>query len=805
MKREENQLYALVEMIRADAFPLNELNRMDGVVALIRQHKLCSYVFSHRQPKENCFWLDELGNEQKERHILSEQTRVLLLKAARKADIKIFIIKGLSFEKCIYGNGCSRDVGDIDVLVDPNDSLKFHDILYAMGYRQRIGPSSTGAKSDRALAAICATQGSLSDCLSPVKRHPYKTEFSPYVKIGCPTIEVHDGFYRLPTALINCFLETTEIKQDSFLLDPLCNLFLLIANTYENSESFYSNAFDHGAILRDYVDLHFFFKRYDALLDWGQVRVLLDRFNLAPLAAAVLKNYSRIYGNEALGANFKKVVQSYESPLHGDILERMGDDMVARQCAYRVFRQHLDEKSFGRSMVPSLDIAARHDRPFPLKAVLFQIAKGADKLVAVWEVPQKYVNDSFLYQVCLYPIDDEASFLALKVDLGVFDGVIRAYARKTNRFLCGAAVKKNTNMELPIELNSKREIICVTIEIGYGLLDYRYSDTVISAQVYKQNYENVYKALPGVETSLFEDVIVGRIARLTHQGACITIPMIGWCFTIYSDDDAVTRRLRAIFTATCDGWMFYIASRHQREYSLVHLDDGLFSIAVDNSLPVCGMSLPEATQIIMQDMSDCLCDQVGRSCYVAHAAAISFGSNAVLFMGKSGSGKTSLAIACSNVNLLLGDECVFVDVSTRKAWCEDFPFQIKERNVDILNSLDRSLALEVCGGLHGRAFYFPRTAVNADPNPTTPKVIQSIFFPRYDASYTETIIDDLPKGELVQNVLGSFMGDERPSSAFGAFAHMVSVGGIEVKTIRYSNVADAARLLQDHLCGAGRQ
>lgn len=198
-------------------------------------------------------------------------------------------------------------------------------------------------------------------------------------------------------------------------------------------------------------------------------------------------------------------------------------------------------------------------------------------------------------------------------------------------------------------------------------------------------------------------------------------------------------------------------------------------------------------------MTDCLCTQIDKRTFIAHAAAVDFNGRIVLLIGSSGSGKTSLAVGCTKMGALVGDECVFVNAETGQAWCEDFPFQIKGGNDDILTALDQSCALEVNGGAHGKAYYFPRSSVRADAYPETPKAVRCIVFPEYNADQGRTTIGKISPTDLVQKVLKSFMGECSPSNAFRQFARMVSTHGIEIITIGYSDAADAAQALHRYL------
>lgn len=155
-------LYNLIKSIQTGSFSFGNMTHEQcrNVVTLVRQHKLGSYIASIANIEADRLWFERLAEDQERLRSISEETCAHLAHAAAKSGLKMAVIKGLTFERCIYGNKRMRDVGDIDVLTLPQDAVALHNILLDMGYRQRTGPASVGAKGSRALAAICASQGS---------------------------------------------------------------------------------------------------------------------------------------------------------------------------------------------------------------------------------------------------------------------------------------------------------------------------------------------------------------------------------------------------------------------------------------------------------------------------------------------------------------------------------------------------------------------------------------------------------------------------------------------------------------------
>lgn len=75
--------------------------------------------------------------------------------------------------------------------------------------------------------------------------------------------------------------EICIIDQKEYMLPSLNipNMFItLLINTYENSESLYSNLYDNCIILRDYVDLKKFFDKYSDNEMWNEIEALIKIF-----------------------------------------------------------------------------------------------------------------------------------------------------------------------------------------------------------------------------------------------------------------------------------------------------------------------------------------------------------------------------------------------------------------------------------------------------------------------------------------------------------------------------------------------
>jgi len=76
----------------------------------------------------------------------SECARVL--KGLSSVGVENILLKGLSYMEDLYGNTSARGMGDIDLLIRPDDRMKAVDYLHSEGYADYIIPSFKGSRDD---------------------------------------------------------------------------------------------------------------------------------------------------------------------------------------------------------------------------------------------------------------------------------------------------------------------------------------------------------------------------------------------------------------------------------------------------------------------------------------------------------------------------------------------------------------------------------------------------------------------------------------------------------------------------------
>jgi hypothetical protein len=238
--------------------------------------------------------------------------------------------------------------------------------------------------------------------------------------------------------------------------------------------------------------------------------------------------------------------------------------------------------------------------------------------------------------------------------------------------------------------------------------------------------------------------------------------------------------------------------------SVTGLEDGAFAVHLDGRVIRGNMTMPEAAYCITQVIGDAFCSWVDETVCVMHAASVLHKGGVVLFSGVSGSGKTSLALEFSRYGKFAGDEYAFMDMGRATAWHEEFPFQLKASNRELLSRYGMDRALEVRGGPHGTAFYLPLDSVSFHPvKREDDAIVSAVVFPHFLPGSKETSIRRLSAGRLPEYVLASLIGAKPPSSLFVQFVHMSARYGLRFYEMEYSDLARAASELDKRLSKDG--
>ena len=312
--REKMDVFStILNHVRTDFKELScvfEDENYEEICEALAQHKIGTYAIH--------FGKDNLSSEQvqilrqkyasafqqfrKVQNLIFELERIV-----GESGIDFTIIKGIGLNTHIYGSNQVRTFSDLDILVRKEDALAFHLAFHTSGFFQKTGPTSTSAATNRYSRAFLAAHAKdvqkTYDVLPfPIKAQRNKPEYLPYVRKNTPNIEMHDGLYFLSEESVHAIQEGTvriTNELDSFTTLNAENTFiLLLINTFENSESFYSNTYDFNLTLRDYIDLRFFFEKYKSDIHWAKVTTMIHAFEIFHIAGTVIGNLTEIYGRD---------------------------------------------------------------------------------------------------------------------------------------------------------------------------------------------------------------------------------------------------------------------------------------------------------------------------------------------------------------------------------------------------------------------------------------------------------------------------------------------------------------------------
>lgn len=265
-------------------------------------------------------------------------------------------------------------------------------------------------------------------------------------------------------------------------------------------------------------------------------------------------------------------------------------------------------------------------------------------------------------------------------------------------------------------------------------------------------------------------------------------------FIVISDSQPLIRDLKNVFSgnALLDATN---CAKPLTTISVISEPADTYSVDV-KGLEINRISIEEAAYVTMRIISDSFVDHISNRLLVMHAAAAAFYDSAILFAGCSGSGKTSLALAFSRFDGLIGDECAYVDIKTGTTYYEAFPFQLKESNHDLSSCFSKANHLDVFDQNIGKASYYALSSVKmASRQPTT---ISTIVFPKFKRAET-TLIEKLNPSDYAPLILGSVIGPYHPSTTLALFTRMCSEQKIQFLKITYSNVSDGATTLYNFL------
>jgi hypothetical protein len=750
---------------------------------------LLACVFSGLLDENECY--TELDNQRSKR-VKTAKLLSDIHDAFFENDIKYTVMKGFAFERAIYGDINIRDVGDVDILIRENDALLAHEILCKMGYQQQLGPSSGSiANLGRAKFVVRVSSHKYIVSETPLRRFPHKDAYCPYVKLGHPTVELHDCFRGLPCWYINEAIDRACGNKLSLMDDRLDILVFLLVNTYENAESFYSNCFDGKIALRDFFDLACYFYSVGNSIDFEIADALIRELKIDEAVGIVMYDLDCLLQDDA--DLFLRRIQRFESYWKKNICERINSNEARTESVFQVIRREM--KLIARKAIVGLLDECECEFTTTMrsiKSMLYSLHKSRnDVILRIYGIADKH-DGSCLIEFCFFPTTSTNPHLYGKVLVLLEDNSPVAYCRGLDRISDGFTIWSRAGVSLAAYYEES-DVVTVVIprEITNVLLHER--ETVITACVYDRKYDDMFWARSCGKNKLTGNVPIGHLSFYCGLGIfSISVEFsFGRC-AIAIDDLHICELFLAMFESAAIGVPIDCDNKPVRRYIVTHDAYGAYTVDVDGVQIGRSLSRNEASSSLIQDITDWVVSMLSSEFVLAHTSSNSTKDGVVLCMGQSCSGKTSLSLALAKYWPLRGDEFSCIDLDSGTTWTERMPVNVKMDNEFVLDRLFSKDSLKCESKFHGGAFYFCRKIVRSDPSPSVCAKIRAIIFPSYDKYFHGVELTKVDYKNFIQLILGSLLCEKSSSGLFRKFLKMVSAYDIKLVCLRYSDAVEAA-------------
>ena len=276
------------------------------------------------------------------RKMLVNQINILeeLTKLCHEEKVRFVLFKGFSFSKLIYSNLYSRQIHDIDILVEEDDFSHMDYLLRTMGFDQILNIKDWDKRQFELLNYPIMRLRATNHLFEYIKFLP---DYDIYVKI-----EVHKRIWGIDDDKISEFFwHTQEIDIDGTKIttfDELHTLIFLFLNCYQNTQSSY--AIQGKITLRDFVDIHTMLQKYEGKYDWNILKKHANRLKIEQYIAAVARDLYDFYQDQ-LTYDFMLMfseVTDVRIDLHMSVWEKYFDSEKRRQRYIELQR----EKVFGK-------------------------------------------------------------------------------------------------------------------------------------------------------------------------------------------------------------------------------------------------------------------------------------------------------------------------------------------------------------------------------------------------------------------------------------------------------------------------
>ena len=410
------------------------------------------------------------------------------------------LIKGRALNDYLY-DSIKHTYNDIDILVKAEDACKLHTFLSLEGYVQYSGISSIPMidnTSDRArfINSLIRSQKRFGDGSVPLKSHADMPEYAPYSCEGKMSVEVHDGIFFLPKNVTDEMLGRTAMvgtEQEYNTLDLADTFIVLLMTAYENSESLNSNLYDHGMVLRDYVDIRNFLHKFDDKEFWQDVEDRIRAYGVEQETAIIMFNLALVYDRDVSNGHLSGI-KAKPGLYDKNILERMNSKEVAVQSARRLFSKKMTMKAEQNAYVICKKNSAEA-KWFGNKnhGAVCSITESGNMLHITVRINKKLweSKDEYMYQCRFYP-GNNTEYVMYKLDLAWFEDEIRSYGHRTAT-IRKDAIKRKTNHQYDVRFTEFPEFTNAEITLKKNEIIFRNTGRYyVSFNTYRHQAEDIY-------------------------------------------------------------------------------------------------------------------------------------------------------------------------------------------------------------------------------------------------------------------------------------------------------------------------
>ena len=302
---------------------------------ILYRHR-CSYLLSLTKDKK---YLKILASEK----FLSKMAVIERYKALayffENTDINYAVIKGAVLSLCAYNDPYLRFSGDIDILIDKNDSDKIKKELKALGFVQ-------GRVTDRGIIPFSREeilfQTSMTHQTAPYVKET-GNKLCPYVNIDINT-DIMWGESKKKADMTDFLQHTTTVEINSFKVKkllPEAEFISLCLHHYKDFNSLYLLS-KKGLCLGQYCDIYFYLKNMKPSA--SILQALAEQLNVGEYIYYCLYYTDLIFDDE----DIKSYMLAFEKYKNDTLLSSFGlgeDERRGWECGFfeRIFSPNINE------------------------------------------------------------------------------------------------------------------------------------------------------------------------------------------------------------------------------------------------------------------------------------------------------------------------------------------------------------------------------------------------------------------------------------------------------------------------------